>query len=68
LEIKKTGTIHSTATGYDFREDKPLSLRKALHEKCLECANGSLHAVKTCTLYDCPLWPLRVGANKKERL
>ncbi len=40
-KLKTSGKIHATLTGYDFLEDKPLSPRKAMRKKCLECAGGS---------------------------
>ncbi len=63
MKIKKVGDIHDTQTGFDFRTDKKLTLKQAIKYKCLECMNGSLHYVKTCEAYDCPLWPLREGAD-----
>ena len=56
-KLKTKGTIHNTETGYDFREDAPLSPRKAMRKKCLECCCGSAHEVKICGIPDCPIWP-----------
>ena len=60
-KLKKTGTIHDTLTGYDFRVDDPLPLRKAARQKCLECVCGSSEEVRRCHIYDCALWPWRLG-------
>lgn len=54
---------HDTITGYDFRKDPPLTPRKAIKEKCIECCGGSIHEAKQCQIYDCPLWPLRPGGT-----
>ncbi len=60
-KLKTSGKIHDSLTGYNFLEDKPLSPRKAIRKKCLECAGGSAYEVKVCELVDCPNWPLRMG-------
>ena len=52
---------HNTLTGYDFREDAPLSKTRAIREFCLACQGGSKDRVKTCHLTDCHLWPYRLG-------
>ena len=60
-KFKKVGTIHDTITGYEFTEDAPLSPRKAMRAKCLDCCAGSAHEVKLCPITDCTLWPYRMG-------
>ena|GEM_PF-2669474 len=60
-KLKKIGEIHDTLTGFDFRVDPPLTPRKAIRMKCLECCCGSSHAVKSCGIQDCSLWPFRLG-------
>lgn len=60
-KLKKTGTIHSTVTGYDFREDEPLQRARAIRMKCLECCGGNSAEVRRCEISDCTLWPWRSG-------
>ena len=60
-KLKKTGVIHDTITGYDFRVDQPLSPTKSIRVKCLECCTGSSRRVKKCPMYDCGGWPRRIG-------
>ena len=60
-KLKKTGTIHDTVTGYDFRVDKPLSPRRAIRVCCLDCCAGSSLEVKKCPCYSCGNWPYRLG-------
>ena len=60
-KLKKTGTIHDTITGYDFRVDKPLSPKKAIRLRCLDCCAGSSMEVKKCPASDCGNWPHRLG-------
>lgn len=45
----------------DFRKDAPLSPRKAMRNKCLDCCCGRANEVKQCHLHDCTLWPFRMG-------
>ena len=40
-KLKTKGKIHATLTGFDFTEDAPLPLRKAVRQKCLECCCGN---------------------------
>ena len=60
-KLKKTGTIHATVTGYDFRVDEPLSPKKAIRLRCLDCCAGSSMEVKKCPASDCGNWPHRLG-------
>jgi hypothetical protein len=66
MELKKTGDIHSTRTGFDFRKDKAPTLLQAIRLKCRECTNDSLNEVKLCECFDCPLWALRAGHKVKD--
>lgn len=66
-KIKTAGKIWDTSTGYDFRQDKPLSPRRAMRKKCLECCCGSSHEVKVCVMPDCPPWPYRNGQGHLHR-
>ena len=62
--IKKHPPFSDTVTGYDFlNTDKPLTPRKAMRQKCLECCCGSSPVVKKCDLVDCTLWPYRLGVG-----
>lgn len=51
----------SKLTETDYRVDKPLTPRKAMRAKCLECSAGSANEVKLCPMVDCALWPYRIG-------
>lgn len=48
-------------TGFDFRTDPPLTRAKAIRAKCLECNRLSSAEVKVCHIYDCAIWPYRLG-------
>lgn len=61
MKLKRTGVIHSTPSGFDFRFDKPLPRAKAIRLRCLDCCAGSSHEVKLCTAYGCGNWPYRLG-------
>ena len=37
---------------------------EAIRLKCLDCAHTSAE-VRKCPVYDCPLWPFRLGRNPK---
>ena len=60
-KLKTSGKIHNTITGFDFREDAPLSPRRAMRQMCLSCCAGVAAEVKICAIPDCPLWPFRMG-------
>ena len=62
-KIKKTGIIHDTVTGYDFREDETLQRARAIRMKCLECCGGNSAEVRRCEISDCTLWPWRSGSR-----
>lgn len=64
---KKSGTIHDTVTGYDFRVDKPLGRKAAIRAKCMECQCAQNAEVRNCDMYDCTLWPYRMGLQKGVR-
>ena len=64
-KLKKTGTIHDTITGYDFRIDRPLTRSRAIRQKCLECCCNFAPGVRNCHIYDCTLWPWRMGRVPK---
>lgn len=61
MKLKKTGIIHDSPTGYDFRVDKPPPRAKAIRLTCLGCCCGSSHEVKLCAAYGCGNWPYRLG-------
>jgi hypothetical protein len=42
-----------------------LNRRKAIRERCLNCAGWSHKKVTSCTLIDCPLYPFRSGQGKQ---
>ena len=60
-KLKKTGTIHATLTGFDFRVDEPLSPKKAIRLRCLDCCAGSSLEGKKCPCYSCGNWPHGLG-------
>ncbi|RLF96486.1 hypothetical protein DRN58_09665 [Thermococci archaeon] len=35
---------------------------KAIRKKCLECSGGQQKEIKFCNIYDCPLYPYRMGS------
>jgi hypothetical protein len=35
----------------------------AIKRRCMDCAGGAVIGAKSCTSYDCDLWPFRVGKN-----
>lgn len=42
---------------------KPLSRPKAVKAHCLECSGGTYRAAVLCSIFDCPLWPYRMGIS-----
>jgi len=34
---------------------------KAIRAKCLDCCSGAYSDIRTCEIYDCPLWAYRMG-------
>lgn len=40
---------------------KPLSRQKAIKAHCLECSGGAYRTALLCSIFDCPLWPYRMG-------
>ena len=42
-----------------------LNRRKAIHQRCLNCAGWSVKAVTTCEFTDCPLYLFRSGQGKQ---
>lgn len=65
VRVKNTEPIHNTLTGYDFREDEPLTRSKAIRKKCLECQCGNKAEIRRCQMIDCTLWPWRMGKLDK---
>jgi hypothetical protein len=57
--------VHDTVSGFDFREDEPLNRSQAIRRKCLECTALSAPDVKSCPMFDCTLWPWRMGGVGK---
>lgn len=73
------GVLPSTASqrGYITQEElRGLKARgndtpiKAIRKKCLDCSCWETKGIRDCDLYDCPLWPYRMGCRveKAERL
>jgi len=60
-KLKKLGVIHDTVTGYDFEVDAPLTRKRAIRLKCLECCAGNGADVRRCGITGCTLWPYRLG-------
>lgn len=44
---------------------KYLTKTRAIASYCRECSGGQQGAATLCVLADCPLWPYRIGPNKK---
>ena len=65
-KLKDKGKIHDTLTGYDFRVDEPLRPLKAMRTKCKECC-GSNPEVRECQIFDCSLYPYRMGKGNRKR-
>ena len=40
---------------------KRVSALKMIRQKCLDCCAGNAVEVRLCILWDCPLWPYRMG-------
>ncbi len=43
-----------------------LNRRRAIRERCLNCAAWSYSQVRTCPHVDCPLYPFRSGEGKQD--
>jgi len=41
----------------------PESPTRSIRLKCLDCCCGDASEVRKCVMYDCPLWPFRMGRN-----
>ena len=41
----------------------PKSPLKAIRANCIDCCGGSLSEVRKCTVFRCPVWPMRDGLN-----
>lgn len=41
---------------------------KAIRLKCLDCCCGNSAEVRRCDLKKCPLWPYRMGSEKKAKI
>lgn len=51
----------------DGYETKDLTSAKAIRAKCMECSNFSFREVRDCAIYDCALWPFRMGKTGIKR-
>lgn len=47
--------------GVDYRNDAALNRGKAIRAHCLTCVCGNAAEVRRCHVYDCHLWPWRMG-------
>lgn len=45
---------------------KVLTPVKAIRAKCIDCSGGELKEVKECVVYDCPIYPYRMGKRPKK--
>lgn len=50
----------------DCHRKMNLNRRKAIHEKCLNCACWHPWKVTNCTFIECPLHPFRTGKGKQD--
>jgi hypothetical protein len=39
----------------------PIATSKCIRQKCRECSGNSWREVQLCLVFDCPLWPCRLG-------
>lgn len=44
---------------------KKLTPMKAIRQKCLDCCNGQMKEVRSCTVKNCPLFAFRNGKRPK---
>lgn len=49
-------------------EEKRITRGKAIRLKCLDCCCGNGAEVRRCELRKCPLWPFRMGNEKKAEI
>ena len=50
----------------DAHKTVSINRRKAIRERCLQCAAWSTKTVTECRFSDCDLWPFRDGQGKQE--
>jgi hypothetical protein len=53
-------------TDYTNIENR-LTRNRAIRAKCLDCCCGSANEVRLCPSHGCPLWPYRLGSEKRSR-
>lgn len=49
------------------KKDKFKSPLKAIREKCLDCSVYQKGEVLNCTVYDCAIYPFRLGKNPNRK-
>lgn len=49
------------------KDDKPLTMARAIRFKCLDCCCGDTAEVRECTIKNCSLYPFRMGSYPKDR-
>lgn len=42
---------------------QPMPVLKAIRAKCLDCSGGTPSEVRDCLVWQCPLFPFRMGSN-----
>lgn len=45
----------------------PLPPLKAIRAHCIQCSNGQARQVPLCPMFDCPLYPFRMGRSPYTR-
>ena len=50
-----------TVTVADIEFPEPETFSRAGRLRCLDCAGGSAHEVKMCSVESCPMWRFRFG-------
>jgi hypothetical protein len=40
-----------------------MNRNQAIKAHCKECSGGTADEVTGCSLFDCPLWPFRIGSG-----
>lgn len=43
----------------DFSKEPPMTMVKAIREKCMDCSGWMKEEVDACTIKHCALWPYR---------
>lgn len=64
---RKSGVRGDPEARVDYTESR-ITRGQAIREKCLDCAGYNYVEVRECPAHGCPLWPFRLGSEKRSRL